>query len=139
MNSIDEFCNAVLQNKIDLVYEFLDIIDVNSFGRNGVTPLHAAIEANNEKIISILLNHGAKINLGDKLTNSTALHFAVDYSIDGIIQANGKPGDEPTNIINLLLENGANINFKNKNGETPIDWAISYKSEKIIKLLNAIR
>ena len=40
------------------------------------------------------------------------------------------------NIINLLIENGVNINQKNKNDESPIIYALRNKnSENIIKLL----
>ena len=29
------------------------------------------------------------------------------------------------NIISVLLNNGANVNARDVNGETPLDWAIS--------------
>ena len=47
------------------------------------------------------------------------------------------PGDEPTAIIELLLTNGANIFAKNAQGESPIDWAKNYHSDKIVWLLQS--
>ena len=38
-------------------------------------------------------------------------------------------------LIKLLLEKGANINIKDKNGYTPLMWACKYNHTEIIELL----
>ena len=38
-------------------------------------------------------------------------------------------------LIKLLLEKGANINIKDKNGYTPLMWSCKYNHTEIIELL----
>jgi hypothetical protein len=68
--------------------------------------LHAAIENEQFECVKYLVAKG--VELETKVNNQTALEHAVDISIDGTIQNGGKPGDEPTTVIALLLETGAN-------------------------------
>jgi uncharacterized protein len=108
----------------------------NELDSKGWSPLLQAAEVQNAEIIKLLLAFGAKVN--KKWDNGyTCLHLAVDSSIDGTIQNGGAPGDAPTEIIELLLVNGADVLAKNDAGETPLDWARHYKSEKVIRLLES--
>ena len=61
--------------------------------------------------------------------------MAVDSSIDGTIQTGGHPGEEPTDIIEMLLMRGASPFAQDAKGETALDWAINYKSRKIADML----
>lgn len=109
---------------------------VNELDSQGWTPLARAIEIENYQIVKLLLENGADVHT--RLDNDdTSLHLAVDGSIDGTIQTGGASGDEPTAIIELLLKNGANIFAKNAQGESPMDWAKNYHSDKIVQLLQA--
>ncbi|WP_397356670.1 hypothetical protein [Paenibacillus sp. N3.4] len=65
----------------------------------------------------------------------TPLHVAVDISLDGTIQSGGSPGEEPTEVIKYLLDNGADITILECNGKTPIDIAKDNNSQKIINFL----
>jgi len=38
-------------------------------------------------------------------------------------------------IVELLIENEADVNDKNNSGETPLDWAIKYKRTELADLL----
>ena len=80
------------------------------------------------------INSGAKINSFDE-EGDTPLHIMVDNSIDGTIQAGGKPGDEPLEFIEILLKAGADIHLQNKKGASALDWAKDYKAEKIVTYL----
>jgi ankyrin repeat protein len=67
---------------------------------NGWTLLKSAVEHEKKDIIGLLLENGADIN---RVTRGewTALHQAVDISIDATIQTKGKTGDEPTDILSF--------------------------------------
>lgn len=84
--------------------------EINTFGKYGSTPLVAASQNGHTAIVELLLENSANPNLINKLFQVTALHAAV---------SNG-------NIISvkLLLEASANVNKKNRNGKTPLHYAI---------------
>lgn len=62
----------------------------------------------NEKIVELLLQNKANVNMANKYGNS-ALHFAALSGHD--------------KIVNLLIRNGANVNAANKFGETVLHYA----------------
>ena len=70
------------------------------------------------EIINILINHGIDINQTDRL-GRTALHISC------------KNGN--LTIVTLLLNNNANLNIKDSAGNTPLDNAIEYDYEIIVK------
>lgn len=100
------------------------------------TPLDVAVEMQSVQIAELLLEAGADINEIDQNGN-TLLHSAVDSSIDGTIQDGGKQGDEPIEMIEFLLAQGVDPHARNEEGETPLDWAREYKSEKVTRLLQS--
>ncbi len=108
--------------------------NTNIQGSNGHTPLMQAVEVENVQIAQYLLSNGAEVNQSG-YEGATPLHIAVDISIDGTIQNNGLQGDEPIEMITLLLKNRANKYLKNIYGKSPLDWALSYNSQKVIKAL----
>ena len=59
------------------------------------------------------------------------MSLAFDYCMDGMIQNDiQKPYPEAMEMVNILIQNGAQIDIKNKNGKTPIDVLKSYVSQK---------
>lgn len=93
-----------------------------------------AIENERNEVVDILLKGGANINYQCS-SGWTALHQAVDISIDGTIQTGGKPGEEPIDMLEYLLDNGADIYIKDMHGRSPVDIAMCYKSKNIINFL----
>ena len=88
----------------------------------GHTPLISAVKINNISLVKILLDANAPVNETD-LDQSTALHVA----------ASGSTPD----ILELLLQNGAEVNVKNRMDLSPLMYAIMYnKLENIHILLN---
>ncbi|KAL8774237.1 MAG: hypothetical protein Q9209_000988 [Squamulea sp. 1 TL-2023] len=76
-------------------------------------PLIDAIRAGTQrhnKVVRILLDHGADVNARHPATGKTALHFAIE---NPFFQGY-------TNIIRVLLEHGADPNALDKNKDSPL-------------------
>lgn len=132
----NKLAEAIFEDNVDLVNSLIKKgVDINAINKQGMTPLMHAVEAENIRLVELFVNLGAEINkVGAE--GFTALHHAVDISIDGTIQTGGNQGEEPLSVISFLIKNGANITAKTEKGETPLDFAIHYKSNKVIKFLN---
>ena len=61
------------------------------------------------------------VNAKSSRDGSTPLHQAV---------RNGH-----TEIVELLIANGADVNSKDEDGQTPLDWAIQFKESETIALI----
>ena len=92
--------------------------DVNAANRNGETPLYMAVLESNR----LLLQHLAAAGKGTVLSGDAVSHN------EAATAANWE-------IVNLLLAAGANVNAKNKNGETPLDAAKSKDNRNLVQLL----
>ena len=87
-------------------------------------PLHIAVSTDNSELVELLLKHGANIDITDDGGN-TALHHATDhyyqssrYSRKVVALSHAK------SVIDILLENKADVNFLNRTGETPLYRAV---------------
>ena len=94
--------------------------DVNQTDKNGVTPLHHAVRFRSPAAVRALLEHGARVNQACTRSGSTPLHRAVTST--------GAPGtagkqEEAIQIIEILLEFGANPALTNKLGKKAADYA----------------
>jgi ankyrin repeat protein len=83
-------------------------ININSLDYEKQSALHLACESNKLDVVICLVEHGAKVNILG-LGNSTPLHAAALFA--------------DTDIISYLLKNGADPYLKNKDSDTPIDYA----------------
>jgi len=85
------------------------------------TPLLYACKNGHFEIAKLLLQHGAKVHAIERERDMTPLHFAAAFGhID---------------IVYVLLLHGANINALDKNGQSPLAWAIERQQTAVIKLL----
>ena len=133
----DQLIDAIWREKRRKVESLLSSgADVNSAGSKGWTPLMQAVEMENPAITRLLLDRGADVNRPGG-HGYTPLHIAVDISIDGTIQTGGHPGEEPIEIIEMLLLRGASPFTRDAQGETALDWALNYKSQKVADILRA--
>ncbi|KAL8815302.1 MAG: hypothetical protein Q9191_008471, partial [Dirinaria sp. TL-2023a] len=82
--------------------------------------LHMAVEEGHEKIVQLLLDHGANVNAISKF-GGTALHVASVRGFEKIVQ--------------LLLNHGANVNAISKYDDTALHVASLRGFEKIVQLL----
>ena len=117
-----------------------EVGDVNYIDKEyGITPLHFACIDGNEKIIKILIDQGADVNLvcknkfytplmyasvcynNNQQTSSNLSSLGIGYSNAAKIKLGMSETKTPATSlasVKLLVEAGANINYKNKNKYT---------------------
>ena len=77
--------------------------------KNGLTPLHHAVQQGHEEVAKILIKAGANVNKTIGPERWTSLHYAVAYKL--------------VEMVRLLVRNGADINAKDIKGGTPLIYA----------------
>jgi ankyrin repeat protein len=90
----------------------------------GITPLHRAAAAGDEREVENLIKAGALID-PRSLGNFTPLHLAVIRN--------------HTSTVSKLLENGADVNTANRSGLTPLHSAVEKKYLNVVKELLAAK
>lgn len=106
---------------------------------------HFYIILGHEKIVHLLIEHGADVNAVDDPDGDTVMFYAA-YSSNWLIISRWitkiivKFGSDLShldneNLVNLLIRNGAHVNVANKNGETPLYLAVMHGDAKLIKKL----
>lgn len=88
----------------------------------------------NERVIDLLLEHGADINSVDE-KGMTALHYAAQNFYNY--------RKEPLSLIRKLLDSGASLEVQNKKGQTPIAIAQEHSQDRRVtasdKLLESLQ
>lgn len=132
--------------------------EVNAPDEDGRTPLMLAILTDDpeSKMIELLISNGADVNISDAGQHWTALHFAARDQSESIVRILLEAGAEVdpvdvfgntplwrcvmspgTNlqIVEALLQSGADPYRKNKSGSSPIDVATTLGNERLIEVL----
>lgn len=119
------------------------------------TPLHdAAKESDNLEVIQLLINTGAGVDKRE-VFNRTALHFTAENkknpaavikkllkngaSIDSVDKCGNTPLHDAGENENIdaaiaLIDNGANLDMRNKEGQTPREFEVVEKALAVINL-----
>ena len=93
------------------------------------SPLWAAIQWHHLEVVKLLLESGADVNF--RLDNTdTVLHRAIDGAAYETFDKDFKGSEPPIDIIQLLIDYGADVNAKDKFGLTPLDLARGLKVSK---------
>lgn len=100
----------------------------------GDTALHLAAAGYRVKIVQLLLEAGADPNSTANHRRSSPLHYAAD----GFINHPAWNARRQVAAIQCLLDNGANIHARDKNGATPLHRAVRTRcAEAVRRLLRA--
>ncbi|WP_375444357.1 ankyrin repeat domain-containing protein [uncultured Fibrella sp.] len=146
---------AIQQNQLDEVKQFARQVELNKLYREDMTPLMWAMAVNQQEAFRLLLQAGADPNLKDKDgtqpvgiaagANDNNLYLTI------LLQSGGNPNSmhhtEPAlhvafdseyyQNVDLLLAAGANINSRDRHGNTILIKAgYQEKFEKAIDLIN---
>ena len=120
----NELYNAIISNKVDTAIRLIESgANPNYKSKSGMTVLMAATDQYmyNTHLISLLIKYGANVNTVSKYGES-ALYYA------------SKHGHK--DIVSLLINNGADVNIGNADGNNQPIWAAAYKGHlDIVKLL----
>lgn len=120
--SMPRFHHAALWGNLRKVEKILEEgYDVNAM-HSGETALHIAIREGHSDIIQCLVDHGANLEIVDKvLWHETPLHYAVKH--DRYID------------LQFLLTNGANIDAQTRYGQTPLHLAARANKITCVEIL----
>ncbi|RYP04866.1 hypothetical protein DL764_004189 [Monosporascus ibericus] len=125
-------------------------VDVESKDNEGRTPLSLAAEYGREAVVKLLLEQGADIKSKDN-EDRTPLSWTVisgyetvsevlraDISLEYNRSLMLRPlaaAKSQAAVIQLLLDRGADVNSKDKDGQTPLSWALQSGRNAISKQL----
>ena len=133
-----------------------DGLDINTPALCNRTPLLWASPSSSGEFIETLIDLGADVNAqrtDDKVTplilaacwnNYMAIHLLLERGGNALINTQKDIGHSPLveaarhgfcNVAELLIEKGSNVNLRNKEGKTPLYFAVENKDEQLIRLL----
>ncbi len=117
-----EIHDAVNNNDIERIKVLLDADPqlLNLRNEDGMTPLNLAAINGSLEAVTLLLQKGADITIGD-MDNSQPIHCA---AVSGNIQ-----------IAELLLAKGATVNDQDENGATPLVFAAGRRHLDMVRYL----
>ncbi len=121
-------------NNIDSIIDMMNFlikynVNINDSDTNGKTILMKFVNVN-YRLTKFLIDKDANINDKDK-DGKTALVYAIN-NFNPFIQGNS---NEMLIYIELLVENGAEVNIKTNTGETPLIVASEKHSDEIVDFL----
>ncbi|MCD4785853.1 MAG: ankyrin repeat domain-containing protein [Candidatus Eremiobacteraeota bacterium] len=102
--------------------------DVTLKDTTGRTPLHIEAYRGNVVNAEFFIEQGCDINESDCLWEHTPLHYAIKAKyID--------EGGEYEKTVETLIEKGADLDAKDRNGDTPLKMAEKFGQKKLVKIL----
>ena len=126
---------------------------INALGRDDATPMHVAAEAGHADVLSLLLEHGADLEVRD-IYGLTPLHrasrageleagqFLLDRGAD--INARDMLNRTPLSsavsvgyveLARMLVKYGASVNTHSASGYTPLHWAVRQENIQSVRFL----
>jgi 26S proteasome non-ATPase regulatory subunit 10 len=114
---------AASEGNVSMVQQLLSQdppADVNAVDRDGWTPLHHATSRSHLYVIYALLEREeTELNLLSR-DGTSVVHYLSRFSMS-LLNCNEKEYEATMNrLFTLIKAKGANVNFSNTNGETPL-------------------
>lgn len=153
----NELVSAVLNEDFDNVKARVLMrarINARDKGRDGMSPLHAAVETGNVEIAEYLLQQGAKVNIRDFEKRTPLMMMDEDASpemFDLLVRYGAKltlldkeknsvlhhfaENSNDGEIVRRLVAYGVNVNAPNKQGLTPLMIAAENGNPEVAKAL----
>lgn len=118
---------ALVDNyKVELLKTLVDAgADVNETGDFGQSALHFATSANDVELIEYLLSWHVNVNIKNANHGQTPLHIA---GIENV-------GNSHQRTMEILLENGAEVDTRDNAGKTPLYYLVGRADSKTVQLL----
>ena len=108
------------------------------------TPLYLAAEQGHPKVVEFLISKGAEVNVKSSWSGYTPLHRAAWGPVamrkhlgagEAGTVSEAELNENYLKIVGMLLEKGAKVNERDKEGETPLDHARDDGTDEIVALL----
>ena len=125
---------------------------INSTNYSGQTPLHVASDAGRAEMCQMLIRHGASVKMRD-IDGLTPLHLAnqakcvsVLTSAGASVEAKDKTKLTPlfyavasdrTDVVKAFIKAKANIQSRDRIGQTTLDWAHDLDRPQVASLLQS--
>jgi ankyrin repeat protein len=141
----------------DLVKHLITTQDVNADGGYYMRPLVAALAGGHFQTADLLRHNGADLHVRGRFENAPLHAAAYSGNIEVVriliecdpadIDVRGEVGGTPLldasdgrffqdgAVLRLLLERGADINARKKDGQTPLHWASMQGALEVVRLL----
>ncbi len=115
--------NAIKAGQLEDMRELIGKggMNVNQPFANGIYPVHGAIMSNQPEALALLVDSGANVNVVERTTGATPLHFAAIYGRE--------------NLAKFLLDKGAQVDAKMPLNITPLLVAAQFKHTPVVELL----
>lgn len=149
----EEFLEACELDEIKIVKQLINTVDINCKNIAGRTGLILAAQNDNLKIVKLLVQQGADIEIKD-WNRYNALTYSSSYEYSDIasflvesgstLELKDSGGNTPLifsavydmkNLMLALINKGADLDKKNFQGDTALMFAVSRSSSELVELL----
>jgi ankyrin repeat protein len=125
-DEIELFCGAALTGNEEKVCEFIrkhasDKEKINTHTESGATALYVASQSGHLRIVELLVENGADLDVVEKCAGCSPLITAIAY--------------EKTQVARFLVERGAAVNLKQADGDTALMAAATKNNAEVVSLL----
>lgn len=156
---------AVRANKAMVKLLLANAANVNARGIDGLTPLHGVAGLQGaqfillawidyKEVVELLLANGANVNAKDNYSRTPLHHAAINSpfiaelllanganvsareDIEGLTPLLASAAAGTTGVAKLLLAKGADVNARDKEGWTPLRWAVNKNHTDMAELLS---